>query len=113
MPLYALFRLAFAPPPTVSVLSLPHALTRWLILLKARRQGIKTPPTGCKHTVSGSFHSPRRGSFHLSLTVLFRYRSSNVFSLRQWSAYLHTELACSVLLVNPLAHAYRTLTVFG
>ena len=40
MPLYALFRLAFAPPPTVSVLSLPHALTRWLILLKARRQEI-------------------------------------------------------------------------
>ena len=41
MPLYALFRLAFAPPSDVSSLSLPHALTRWLILLKARRQGTK------------------------------------------------------------------------
>ena len=38
MPLCALFRLAFASPPDVSSLGLPHALTRWLILLKARRQ---------------------------------------------------------------------------
>ena len=28
-------------------------------------------PTACKHTGSGLFHSPQRGSFHLSLTVLF------------------------------------------
>ena len=110
MPLNALFRLAFASPSTVSVLSLPHALTRWLILLKARRQGIKTPPTGCKRTVSGSFHSPRRGSFHLSLTVLLRYRSSSVFSLRQWSAYLPTELACSVVLVYPLSSSHTGLS---
>ena len=27
------------------------------------------------------FHSPRRGSFHLSLTVLVHYRSGRVFSL--------------------------------
>ena len=32
------------------------------------------------------FHSPRRGSFHLSLTVLLRYRSSTVFSLGKWSS---------------------------
>ena len=31
--------------------------------------------SACKHTVSGSFSLPSRGSFHLSLTVLFRYRS--------------------------------------
>ena len=37
---FALFRLAFASPSDVSSLSLPHALTRWLILLKARRQEI-------------------------------------------------------------------------
>ena len=74
---------------------------------KGTPSGHYAPPTGCKHTVSGSFHSPRRGSFHLSLTVLLRYRSSNVFSLRQWSAYLHTELACSVLLVYPFRHCIR------
>ncbi len=32
-------------------------------------------PTACTYTVSGSFHSPRRGSFRLSLTVLVHYRS--------------------------------------
>ena len=31
------------------------------------------------------FHSPHRGSFRLSLTVLLRYRSYPVFSLGSWS----------------------------
>ncbi len=37
--------------------------------------------TLCKYRVSGLFHSPYRGSFHLSLTVLVHYRSMVVFSL--------------------------------
>jgi len=56
------------------------------------------PPTACKRTVSDSFHSPRRGAFHLSLTVLVRYRSTRVFSLGQWPAPLPTGLACPVVL---------------
>src|SRR5699024_2406264 len=32
-------------------------------------------PTDCKHTVSGTISLPSRGAFHLSLTVLVRYRS--------------------------------------
>src|SRR5690606_14702103 len=32
--------------------------------------------TACRQPVSGLFHSPRRGAFHLSLTVLVHYRSS-------------------------------------
>jgi hypothetical protein len=59
------------------------------------------PPTVCQRTVSDSFHSPHRGSFHLSLTVLFRYRSSRVFSLGGWTPLLHTGLACPVLLRVP------------
>ena len=35
----ALFRLAFAVAPAVTALTLPHPLTRWLILQKARHQG--------------------------------------------------------------------------
>src|SRR4051812_8011582 len=35
----------------------------------------KGAPTACRHPVSGLFHSPRRGAFHLSLTVLVHYRS--------------------------------------
>ena len=38
--------------------------------------------TPCRHTVSGLFHSPDRGSFHLSLVVLVRYRSSP--SIQPW-----------------------------
>ena len=34
------------------------------------------------------FHSPRRGAFHLSLTVLVHYRSQAVFSLAGWSRLL-------------------------
>src|SRR5690606_37215347 len=46
-------------------------------------------PTGCRHTVSGSFHSPVRGPFHLSLTVLVHYRSPGVFSLGGWCRRIH------------------------
>ena len=35
----------------------------------------KGAPTVCRRPVSGLFHSPRRGAFHLSLTVLVHYRS--------------------------------------
>jgi hypothetical protein len=34
------------------------------------------------------FHSPNRGAFHLSLTVLVHYRSPRVFSLGTWSSPL-------------------------
>jgi len=43
-------------------------------------------PTACRHTVSGSISLPSRGSFHLSLTVLVRYRLLRVLSLRRWSS---------------------------
>src|SRR5918911_3874919 len=32
-------------------------------------------PTACRHAVSGTISLPSRGAFHLSLTVLVRYRS--------------------------------------
>ena len=38
------------------------------------------------------FHSPHRGAFHLSLTVLVHYRSQNVFSLGEWSPQIPTGL---------------------
>ena len=114
---FALFRLGFPAPSTVTVLSSPRTLTRWLILLKARRQNDKSP---LRPVVSTQFqilfHSPRRGSFHLSLTVLLRYRSSRVFSLGGWTPQLPTMLACIVvlrILGIALAHIYGTLTLYG
>ena len=113
----ALFRLGFPTPSTVPVLSSPHTLTRWLILLKARRQWLLhhlRPVVSTQFQIL--FHSPRRGSFHLSLTVLLRYRSSRVFSLGGWTPLLRTMLACIVLLRilgDAFTCAYGSLTLFG
>ena len=47
--------------------------------------------SACKLTVSGSFSLPSRGSFHLSLTVLFAIGHMVVFSLTGWSPCLPSE----------------------
>ena len=44
--------------------------------------------SACKLTVSGSVSLPSRGSFHLSLTVLFAIGHMVVFSLLGWSPFL-------------------------
>src|SRR5215204_4002850 len=58
-------------------LTLPHTITRRLILQKARHRGHRSDDTltACKPTVSGTISLPYRGTFHLSLTVLVHYRS--------------------------------------
>lgn len=76
---FALFRLAFAT-------AAPHGLTSPLSTNSQAHSSKGTPsqllvinhmtaPTDCKHTVSGTISLPSRGTFHLSLTVLVRYRS--------------------------------------
>ena len=53
------------------------SLTRRLILQKARHHPTQREAlTDCRHTVSGTLSLPSRGTFHHSLTVLIRYRSS-------------------------------------
>ena len=47
-------------------------------------------PIACKHKVSGSISLPSRGSFHLSLTVLFAIGHWVVFRLGGWSPLLQT-----------------------
>src|SRR5580765_8907499 len=70
----ALFGLAFA---TAS----PHGLTSPRNTNSQAHSSKGTPsphkeaPTDCRQTVSGSISLPSRGTFHLSLTVLVRYRS--------------------------------------
>ena len=44
------------------------------------------------------FHSPNRGTFHLSLTVLVHYRLPNVFSLGEWTPQIPAGLACPAVL---------------
>jgi hypothetical protein len=73
--------------------------------------------TARKRTVSGLFHSPSRGTFHLSLTVLVHYRSSTVFSLARWSSRIPTGLHVSrrtqEIGGSQLVFIYRTITLYG
>ena len=71
--LFALFRLAFASAPRQYRLTLLTTVSRRIIMQKARRQAFPygySPPTACRHVVSGSVSSPCRGSSHLSLALL-------------------------------------------
>ena len=54
-----------------------------------------TAPTACKHRVSGTLSLPSRGTFHLSLTVLFAIGHQVVFSLGGWSPRFPTGFLVS------------------
>ena len=71
----ALFGLAFAPAPDLRPLASPTTATRRFIMQKARRHHTAwlRPLVGA--WFQGLFHSSVRGAFHLSFTVLVRYRS--------------------------------------
>ena len=75
--LIALLGLGFPTAPVVMTLTLLRSVTRRLINQKAHRH----PDESGLRLLVGIwfqvlFHSPHRGSFHLSLTVLVLYRSS-------------------------------------
>ena len=95
MRLNALFRLAFATA-TPHRLTLPHTVTRRLILQKARghfthAQGVKAP-TACRHTVSGTISRPLTGVlFIFPSRYWFTIGHQGVFRLRRWSSQIHTE----------------------
>src|SRR5215204_4466270 len=90
------FGLGFPPAPAVAALTSPRRTTRRLILQKARRH----PDRSGLRQAGGTrfqdlFHSPCRGAFHHSLTVLVHYRSLVVFSLGGWSPQLPTRFRVS------------------
>ena len=100
----ALLRLGFPTAPERNSLTLLCTVTRRLIMQEARshasRKAAEAPirysaPTDCRHAVSGSISLPAWGAFHLSLTVLVRYRSSEVLSLRGWSPQIPTGFLVS------------------
>ncbi len=67
--------------------------------------------------VSDLFHSPNRGSFHLSLTVLVRYRFLLVFSLTGWSRQIptgfHVPRGTQVPFKSFFSFVYKTFTFYG
>jgi hypothetical protein len=75
---FALFRLAFATA-TPHGLTLPRNANSQAHSSKGTRSrlcsGHSDAPTACRRAVSGTISLPSRGTFHLSLTVLVRYRS--------------------------------------
>jgi hypothetical protein len=75
----ALLGLAFATAPEEYSLTLLYPVTRRPIMQKVRRHSDVTSElqllVGTWFQVL--FHSPHRGSFHLSLTVLVLYRSES------------------------------------
>ena len=62
---------------------------------KGTRSGIPlaghSPPTACRHVVSGSVSSPCRGSSHRSLALLFAIGRQGVLSLAGWSPQIRTH----------------------
>ena len=69
--IFALLRLGFPSAPDLKSLTLPVTVTRRTVLQKVRGSSFNRCSTACKHRVSGSLSLPSRGSFHLSLTVLY------------------------------------------
>jgi hypothetical protein len=56
-------------------LTLPQTSNSPARYAKSTRSHHEDAPTACRHAVSGTISLPFRGTFHLSLTVLVRYRS--------------------------------------
>ena len=99
--MHALFRLAFAVPSTVPVSSyhtheLAGSCSKRHAVRPRSAERVLRPVVSTQFQIL--FHSPRRGSFHLSLTVLLRYRSSRVFSVGRRTSRFPTGLACPVVL---------------
>ncbi len=85
------FGLAFATTP-------PHGLASRRATDSQAHSSIGTPSppqneralTARRRPVSGTLSLPSRGTFHHSLTVLIRYRSSGSIQATEWSRQIHT-----------------------
>ena len=91
-------------------------VTRRPVLQKVRHHTLSCAVSACKHRVSGSLSLPSRGSFHLSLTVLYAIGHQVVFSLMRWSSHIPTgfHVSCGTLDTRHLCHvfAYEAITPF-
>lgn len=114
----ALFRLAFAT-------ATPHGLTSRHATNSQAHSSKGTPSphqrralTDCRHTVSGTISLPSRGTFHLSLTVLVRYRSPGsiqAYRVVPADSQQIPRARCYLgeLHARHTVFSYRTLTVYG
>jgi hypothetical protein len=85
MRLDALVRLAFASP-TPHGLSLPHTVTRGLIIQKVRGRALKALPLLVDTRFQDLFHSPLGVLFTFPSQYWFTIGRQRVFSLGRWSS---------------------------
>ena len=114
---YALFRLAFAAatPPGLTSRHVPDSQAH---SSKGTPSPHKEALTDCRHTVSGTLSLPSRGTFHHSLTVLIRYRSSRsiqAYRVVPADSQQIPRARCYSGICDNRQHVftYRALTVYG
>ena len=97
---------------------MPHTSNSLARYAKSTRSRDKPAPTPCKHTVSGTISLPFRGTFHLSLTVLVRYRSPR--SIQPWRVVPPGSVGPSLVPTysgtpdrSSLNFVYGTIALFG
>lgn len=113
----ALFGLAFATA-TPHGLTSPHTNDSQAHSSKGTPSPHKEALTDCKRTVSGTISLPSRGTFHLSLTVLVRYRSPGsiqAYRVVPADSQQISRARCysGIHHMSRRVFAYRTLTVYG
>ena len=91
--------------------SLPQSATRRTVLQKVRGRAFsRCASAGREHRGSGSLSLPSRGTFHLSLTVLYAIGHWVVFSLGGWSPRLPTRFPVSRGTLDPASAARPACT---
>ena len=117
----ALFRLGFPVASVRKTLTEPLTVTRRIIMQKARRQAFSfehSPPTACRHMVSGSLSSARRGSSHLSIALLSSLSVVRKYlALQDGPCGFNRDFTWPDLLRYPsgvhIAFTYWTVTTYG
>ena len=96
----------------------PPDATRWLILQKARRHTTKVLRLLVGTRFQVLFHSPLGVLFTFPSRYWFTIGHRRVFSLREWSPWIHTGFHVSGITRvssrrRPIHFAYRTITFSG
>ena len=110
----ALFRLAFAAP-TPNGLSLLDTLSHRPIMQEVRGQVSRTLPLLVGIRFQVLFHSPHRGAFHLSLTVLCSLSVMYEYlGLEGGPPMFRQDFTCPALLESSsITFAYGAVTRYG
>ena len=115
--MFAHFGLAFAPPLDQKPFGTPQTITRRLIKQKARHHPLRGSDTLSAHGCRFCFTPLTAVLFTFPSRYLFTIGRQRVFSLTQWSAWIHTKFhlyrVTQELPRGVLVFDYRSLTFYG